>query len=64
VWTLVIFIVAGGPSIVIDGFTSRDVCVEMGRLNVELVNPKARFRCDASAKSKSASSIQTAARSG
>lgn len=45
-WTLVIFLAVGGPSITIDGFTALDDCKAMGSLNVEFVNPKATFRCD------------------
>jgi hypothetical protein len=47
-WTLVVFIVAGGPSITIDGFSRLDDCRAMGELNVAYVqvNPNAKFRCD------------------
>lgn len=45
-WTLVVFVAAGGPSIVIDGFSRLDDCREAGRLNVEYINPAARYRCD------------------
>lgn len=52
-WTLVVFVVVGGESIVIDGFSQPKDCTAMGQLNVEHVqwkddkpNPAAKFRCD------------------
>jgi hypothetical protein len=44
-WTLVIFIVVGGPSIVVPGFSNLEDCKAIGAINVELINPKAQFRC-------------------
>jgi hypothetical protein len=44
-WTLVIFLYVGGPSITVDGFTRFEDCYELGQLNVEFVNQRAQFRC-------------------
>jgi hypothetical protein len=47
-WTLVVFLTIGGPSIVIDGFSNRVDCIDMGQLNVEFVQfgRSAKARCD------------------
>jgi hypothetical protein len=46
VWTLVIFLTIGGPSITIGGFTRLEDCQALGQINVELINPRAHFRCE------------------
>jgi len=47
-WVLVIYLVTAEqqPRIVIDGFHKLDDCRFIGQTYVELIQPKARYRCD------------------
>ena len=45
-WTLVIYLVAGGPSIVIEGFRSYADCEFIGRNYQEHVDQRAKFQCN------------------
>ena len=48
-WTLVIFIVVGGPSIVIPEFHNPDDCKFIGQLYKDYVdptNPRVQFQCN------------------
>lgn len=46
-WTLVIFVVVGGPSIEVDGFSNPNDCRLLGQLNVEYVQVglPAKYQC-------------------
>lgn len=45
-WTLVIYLVVGGPSIVIDGITSEDTCIFVGENYQQHIDARAKFQCN------------------
>jgi hypothetical protein len=44
-WTVVIYLVVGGPSIVIDGITTEDTCYFIGENYQEHIDARAKFKC-------------------
>jgi len=46
-YTLVIYLVLGGPSIVIDGIKTRETCEFIGRNYQEHIDARAKFQCNA-----------------
>jgi hypothetical protein len=44
-WTLVIYLVLGGPSITIEGFTKEGDCQLLGQMYQEMIDERAQFKC-------------------
>jgi hypothetical protein len=45
-WTLTVFVIIGGPSITIDGFSNIDDCLALGQYNVTYFQEvPAKFHC-------------------
>jgi len=45
-WTAVIYLVLGGPSIVIDGITTQDTCHFIGKNYQEHIDSRAKYQCN------------------